>query len=283
MIRDLLLGLGSGLLLGWIGHRLRLLSRSGATGITAAALLIFVGGGWEWGVLLLLFFLSWGLWRRYRAPYKAVLNEQFDPHTRIHAGDVAARVGWPVLMVLLQIAMGKETRVFFAFVGAIATATADVWATELGMLSARPPRLINTGDRVMRGASGAISLLGLVASLTASSLMGFVGLVLQMAQAWLTQQTWTGIYNWLPLAAALGGTVGCLTDSLLGATAQAIYYCEHCEKRTEKRVHSCGEVTSQIRGWPWLDDAGVDVVSSIVGATVTAGVAVWLAQISTRW
>ncbi len=283
MIRDLLLGLGSGFLLGWIGHRIRLLSRSGAMGLAAATILAFVGGGWIWGILLLLFFLSWGLWRRYRAPYKAVLHERFDPRTRIQASDVGARVGWAALMVLLHIATGQRTRVFFAFVGAIATAAADIWATELGMLSARPPRLINTADRVMRGAAGAISLLGIIASLAASSLTGFAALLMQMAQTWITQQPWEAAYNWLPLAVTLGGMVGCLTDSLLGATAQAVYYCERCEKRTEKRVHSCGEATSQIRGWPWLDDGGVDLVSSIVGATVTTGVAVWLAQISMRW
>ncbi|MGM0400734.1 MAG: DUF92 domain-containing protein [Chloroflexota bacterium] len=283
MIRDLLLGLGSGLLLGWIGHHARLLSRSGAVGIAVAVIFTFVGGGWTWGIPLLLFFLSWGLWRRYRAPYKAVLHERFDPRTRIDAPNVGGRVGWAMLMVLLYVITGERTPIFFAFVGAIATATADVWATELGMLSSRPPRLINTGARVMRGAAGAISLLGLVASLAAASLTGFAGLLLQMAQAWLTQRPWGGMYNWLPLAATLGGTAGCLTDSLLGATAQAIYYCEHCEKRTEERIHFCGEETNQIRGWPWLDDRGVDLVSSIVGATVTAGVAVWLAQISARW
>jgi len=188
-----------------------------------------------------------------------------------------------VLTVFLHVATGESEYGFFAFVGAIATATADVWATEVGVLSAHPPHLISTGDRVIRGAAGAVSPLGLIASLAASSLTGFGGLLLQMAQIWRTQQTWAGTYDWLPLAATLGGTVGCLTDSLFGATAQAIYYCERCERRTEKRIHSCGEEATQIRGWPWLDNRGVDLVSSIVGAAVTAGVAVWLAQISVRW
>ena len=283
MIRDLLLGLGSGLLLSWIGQRTRLLSRSGAVGLAVATLLTFVAGGWIWGVLLLLFFVSWGLWTRYRATYKEMLDERFDPQPRIGASDVGSRVGWAMLLVLLQIAIKEESRVFFAFAGAIGTATADVWATELGVLGARPPHLISTGDRVVRGSAGAISLLGVIASLAASSLIGFAGLLLQMAQIGLVQQTWEGTYNWLPLAATLGSTVGCLTDSLLGATAQAIYYCERCEKRTEDPVHTCGEEATQIRGWPWLDDRGVDLISSIVGAAITAGVAIWLAQISTRW
>jgi len=283
MIRDLLLGLVGGLLLGWIGHRLRMLSRSGAVGLAVAMLLTFVAGGWMWGVLLLLFFVSWGFWTRHRAAYKEMLHEQFDPQARIEAHDVGARTGWALFLVLLYAATREEPRIFFAFAGAIATATADVWATELGVLSSRPPHLISTGDRVVRGATGAISLLGIIASLAASSLVGFAGLLLQMAKVWLVQQTWEGTYNWLPLAATLGGTVGCLTDSLLGATAQAIYYCEHCEKRTEKPVHSCGEETTQIRGWPWLNDRGVDLISSIIGAAVTTGVAVWLAQISVRW
>jgi uncharacterized protein (TIGR00297 family) len=212
-----------------------------------------------------------------------MLHEQFDPQRHIDVADVGASVGWGLLMVLLHLATGNRPRVFFAFAGAVATATADVWATQLGVLSARPPHLVSTGDRVTRGSAGAISLLGIIASLTASSLIGFTGLLLQMAQAWLMRQTWEGTFNWLPLAATLGGTAGCLTDSLLGATAQAIYYCEACEKRTENPVHSCGEGATQIRGWPWLNDRGVDLISSIVGAAMTAGIAIWLAQISVRW
>lgn len=40
--------------------------------------------------------------------------------------------------------------------------------------------------------------------------------------------------------AATAGLVGSLFDSLLGASVQCIYWCDHCEKETERPLHSCG-------------------------------------------
>jgi hypothetical protein len=72
----------------------------------------------------------------------------------------------------------------------------------------------------------------------------------------------------LLLGATAGGLAGSLFDSLLGATVQTIYYCDGCGKETERRVHRCGQATRRLRGWPWLDNDGVNFVASLVGAAV---------------
>jgi uncharacterized membrane protein len=77
------------------------------------------------------------------------------------------------------------------------------------------------------------------------------------------------------LSITLGGLIGSLFDSLLGATIQAIYWCPSCSKETERHpVHTCGATTSQIRGWPWVNNDVVNLACSLMGAIAALGI--WL-------
>src|SRR5947209_19402307 len=112
------------------------------------------------------------------------------------------------------------------YVGALATATADTWATEVGVFSHQLPRLITTGRPVPAGTSGGVTLLGAGASATGALLLGLVFWLLQPCRK---------AYTALPLIAFISGILGILFDSLLGATIQAIYYCPTCDKETERQ------------------------------------------------
>ena len=78
------------------------------------------------------------------------------------------------------------------------------------------------------------------------------------------------------LAATGGGVAGSAFDSLLGATVQAIYWCDTCAKETERQVHRCGARTRQVRGWRWLGNDLVNFFASAVGALVAVGIGWWL-------
>jgi uncharacterized membrane protein len=148
----------------------------------------------------------------------------------------------------------------------MATVNADTWATELGVFSPAPPRLITTGRPVERGTSGGVTLLGYLATLCGS------GLIAGLA-------VWTGEAKSTPsalwAAATLGGVAGATFDSFLGASVQAMYYCPQCEKETERfPTHVCGTQTVYRRGWRWLDNDWVNLLSSLVGAILAYGL--WL-------
>ena len=149
----------------------------------------------------------------------------------------------------------------------MAAVNADTWATELGVLSSRPPRLITTGRQVEVGASGGVTWLGSVASLGGAAFIGLLGGlgVLILGQGWAA----AGV---LLLAAVAGGMAGSLFDSVLGATVQAIYWCDACQKETERKVHRCGTQTRLLRGWPWLGNDLVNFFASALGALIAAGV-----------
>ena len=57
---------------------------------------------------------------------------------------------------------------------ALATVTADTWATELGTLSKNPPRMITTGRVVPVGTSGGISVMDTVVSLSGGLFIGVI-------------------------------------------------------------------------------------------------------------
>ena len=94
---------------------------------------------------------------------------------------------------------------WIAFAGALAAATADTWASEIGRHSRTPPRLITNGTPVPTGTDGGMTLLGTAAGIAGAGLIAALSYVLGQRDA---------------PAIAVAGVVGMLVDSLLGATVQ---------------------------------------------------------------
>lgn len=257
------------LVVGILGYRRGALSGSGVVGALITGTLIFGLGGWEWGVLLIAFFISSSALSFYRARDKQELAEKFAKGHRRDLGQALANGGLAALLALLSKLLplpegGREGVWFVACAGAMAAVNADTWATELGVLSPHPPRLITTGRQVEVGASGGVTWLGMAASLGGALLVDLLGALI-LGQDWAAAGA-------LLLAATVGGLTGSLFDSLLGASVQAIYWCDTCGKETERRVHRCGAQTRLLRGWRWLDNDLVNLSASAVGALVAAGV-----------
>ncbi|MCP4542997.1 MAG: DUF92 domain-containing protein [Chloroflexi bacterium] len=259
-------------LIGVLGYRRSALSHSGVAGAIITGTLIFGMGGWEWGILLVAFFVSSSALSFYRAHDKQEIAEKFDKGHQRDIGQAIANAGTAALLAVLSRILpvsgdGRKMLWFAACAGAMAAVNADTWATELGVLNPHPPRLITSGQRVEVGASGGVSWLGTAASLGGALFIGLLGGLglLVMRQGWIV----AGV---LLLAATVGGLLGSLFDSLLGATVQAIYWCDTCQKETERQVHRCGTNTRLHRGWRWLTNDLVNLVASVVGALVAAGI-----------
>jgi uncharacterized protein (TIGR00297 family) len=207
-------------------------------------------------LLLGVFFVSSSLLSKFKdAEKRGISAEKFDKTNRRDSGQVFANGGIGALIALLN-ALFPHPLWFPLYVGAIATVNADTWATELGTLSQRPPRLITTGRTVDVGTSGGISPFGTVATLSGGIIIGMVAAI------------WMGQNGWQLLAmGGLGGLAGSLCDSLLGATVQQIYWDDLARKETEKPIKQ-GRAMQPLRGWSWMTNDVVNLIASLVGGSV---------------
>ena len=238
------------------------LTLSGWIGAIITGTLTFGFGGWTWGLTLIAFFLSSSALSHFRQARKqALAGEKFEKGGRRDLAQTLANGGIGALLALAYGLSGTPIALLAAFAGVMATVTADTWATELGVLSLRPPRLITSGRIVEPGTSGGVTIYGLLAS-SAGALM--IGLVLMLLTA-IELGNWQ---PWLLPTALMGGLAGSLVDSLLGATAQAIYRSPSGE--TERRFAHDGTPNLALRGWRWMNNDLVNLLSSVVGGLVAA-------------
>jgi len=268
---NLAVGLILSTLIGVLAYRRGALAPSGVAGAIIVGTLIFGLGSWVWGFTLITFFISSSTLSHYRDAEKKRLAEKFAKGHRRDLGQTLANGGAGAL-IALTFALWGEPALFAAFLGAMATVNADTWATELGVLSPSPPRLITNGRVVEAGTSGGVSWLGVAASAAGALSIGLAALVFSLIGELLGSGGDPWRYGWTLAAALAGGLVGSLVDSLLGASVQVMYFCPTCAKETEKRIHSCGTATQYRRGWRWLDNDLVNFLSSLVGALTATGV-----------
>lgn len=261
-----LVSLALSIVAGGLSYWRGLLSGSGWVAAVVAGTLTAGVGGWEWGILLILFFVSSSALSRFGARRKQQFAaEQWEKGDRRDWGQVFANGGLFSLLALVW-AFTHSELVWVAALGALATATGDTWATEIGVLSRRAPRLITSGRQVAPGTSGGITLLGSMAALAGAAFIGSCGLLVGR----LFQHE---AFLWLLPVVIAGGAVGVAVDSLLGATVQAMYWCPRCGKETERRLHGCGTRTTPLRGWPWLANDAVNALASLAGGVIAVGVA----------
>ncbi len=265
MALQLSLGLLLSALIGYLGYRRRSLSASGVLGAVLVGTTIFGCGGWAWGSLLVVFFISSSALSHFKEGRKAALAEKFSKGSRRDLTQALANGGAAALLAVAN-ALWPHPVWWAAFAAAVATVNADTWATELGVLSKTAPRLVTTGRPVEVGTSGGLTRLGTLAALAGAALIGLVAAGFHLGQGRPLLEA-AGLF----VIVSLAGLLGSLVDSLLGATVQAIYRCELCGQETERHpTHGCGGKTRPARGWPWLDNDGVNFMSSLGGAAVAA-------------
>lgn len=232
----------------------RSLSRSGAlvavgVGTGAAA------AGWSWAALLIVFFLASSALSRFRhAARDARVGAIVEKGDERDAWQVLANGGVFAACALAAAATG-ETLWAAMSLGALAAATADTWATEIGTLAGGAPRSIVSLRSLPAGTSGGVTLPGTLASLAGAALIAMVAHVAGMSRVGF------GVVF-------AGGVAGSLADSLVGATVQERRWCDRCDSATERRVHHCGAPTRVTGGVRGARNDLVNLVCTLVGGMV---------------
>lgn len=234
-------------------------TRSLSPGGAVAAVVVgtaAVGAGWGWGLLLVAFFVASSALSRVRAAERTRRTEAVVAKGDERDATQVLANGGLFAVAALGHALWPHPAWMALGAGALAAAASDTWATEIGTLARRPPRMLLGLRQVPAGTSGAVSLPGLAAAVAGAA---FVALV-----------AWAGGWPpWVAASAAAGGVAGSLADSLLGATVQARRHCPRCDMATERNMHGCGEGTLPAGGLPWVDNDVVNVLATLVGAAAT--------------
>lgn len=264
------------------GYRARALSGSGALAALVVGALVFGLGGAVWGLLLVFFFVSSSALSLWRAEDKRDAEGRSSKGSRRDWGQVLANGSLGALLALLQ-AAGRagwipwlaDVDLLPAFAGLMAAVTADTWATELGLLSPTPPRLITTGEAVAPGTSGGVTSLGLTAAAAGGLAIGLVAVVGSIVSQLVALHSLDlALVDTLPLVrlafiSPLAGLASAATDSYLGATAQAVYK-DPRGGQTERATGARGR-NVLLHGRPWMTNDVVNLLAGLLGALLALG------------
>ncbi|MBO9348531.1 MAG: DUF92 domain-containing protein [Chloroflexus sp.] len=262
------LGFVLSIVIGGIAFARRSLSESGWLGAILVGTLTFGFGGWPWGLTLIVFFVSSSILSHYKESIKERrAAEKFAKGGRRDFFQTIANGGLGALCAVAYALGNQPPALLAAFVGLMATVTADTWATELGVLSPHQPRLITTRQPVPPGTSGGVTLMGTTAAAAGGLLIGITMFLFSWLMLPGGSLPW-----WMIVAGLLGGLGGAMFDSLLGATVQAIYVYPD-GRETERRIARDGTPNRFLRGWRWMDNDLVNLISSIGGAVIAIGIA----------
>ena len=234
------------------------LTRAGAAAAALVGTAILWGTGWAGGAVLGAFFVSGSVLGRLaqrRPSASDARGEQRDPVQVLANGGPAG--------VFALLGMRHPELGLWIVTTSLAAATADTWATAVGASSPNDPRDLLSRRPVPRGTSGGVSTRGSLGGVAGALLVASVGAALTGSPALL-------------IAATLIGVGGMFLDSLLGASVQARFRCMACGTASERRRHGCGATTTLIGGWRWLDNDGVNAVTTLAAAL--AGGLAWAAR-----
>ena len=237
--------------------RARTLTPSGAVAAFTVALLVLGGTGWQGGAVLAAFFISSNLISRVH-PYPSPpgLDPKSDrrDHWQVYAnGGVAALAAGTSQVLDAELGLWLVT-------ATLAGAAADTWATTVGARSRVLPRLLGLGRRVAPGSGGGMTPAGCVGAVAGASIVAATGAIV------------SGIPILLPLGTLLG-FAGMVADSALGALVQGRFRCPACGVPSEWALHHCGAVTIREGGMAWLNNDGVNFLTTVLVAA--AGLAAW--------
>jgi uncharacterized protein (TIGR00297 family) len=273
---DWIIGLAGSLAIAGAAYWKRSLSGSGLAAAAAVGTVMYALGSAVWFGTLIAFFVSSTLLTRWKRKAKELAESAYEKSGRRDAGQVLANGGIATILCAAN-AVWPHPFWWYSFLGVMAAVTADTWATEIGGFSRTPPRSILTGKPVPPGTSGGVSGLGLAATMAGGLFIGAIAWLLLLIpgetapdEGALTSTTVSGSTSdglrfacWA-FVAWIGGTIGSLADSLLGATYQLMYRCEVCGRDIEQKAH-CGHPARRLRGFAGWNNDAVNIAGSAAG------------------
>lgn len=255
MFEAVIIGIIISLVVAFLAYLKKSLTIDGLITATILGAVIYAFGGFVVWIALIMFFVS-----------SSIITKIHERNNKDSKGRNALQVIANSLitsMFSIIFYITKNDMFMIASVISVAASNADTWASEIGVLSKGKTYSIITFKVVEKGISGAVSRLGTLASFVGAL---FIGLVFF---------TFYGITNeisvislFYALIITLGGFVGCLVDSYLGALVQAKYRGIQSGIITEKPFLE-GEKVVLSSGISWITNDAVNFLSGLSSTLVS--------------
>jgi len=225
--------------LAFLAYRYKIADVSALFSAAVLGVLIILFTNLWWYILLVAFFIFGGGCTKYKFKQKKAAGLA-ESKTGIRSYEnVFSNSIWALIIAVLYGILYQHpdfgwlaAPLVFAYVGAVATATGDTMASEIGVTAKGPTYMITNFRKARPGEDGGVSLLGEFAALVGSVVIGLMAFGF-------------GIIDSLGLSllvAVAGGFLGTNIDSILGAVLQK-------------------------RGY--LTNSGVNIVSTLLGAIIS--------------
>ena len=199
------------IVLGYALGRVKLADVSGVLSGILMGLLIVSFTDFRWFVLMLSFFVIGGIFTKYKYDYKRAIGIAQEGGGARGYRNVFGN-GIVALVCAIAFGITGNTLLVIAYIGAIATATGDTLASEIGQTYRKLPRLITDLRFVPHGTDGGITSLGEYSALAGAGAIAIIAVLLGV-----------GALNTL-VPVILGGFFGANVDSVLGAVLERRHY-----------------------------------------------------------
>lgn len=253
---SLITGLILSAIIAIMSYRVKFLSRSGAGATFILGSVVFGLGGMMFTIPILTFFIISSLLSKVGKSNKQSYDSKFEKSGVRDYAQVIANGGLPGIIIIIQYFL-PGNNLFIFYLTALAAANADTWATELGFFAKRGPWLITTFENTFKGRSGAISIIGSLASLAGSAVIAITGFIVDFNSYSFT----------LFMLVTISGFSASIFDSLLGATVQRQFTCDICNDITEKKLH-CNTPTKHLKGAMIINNDVVNTLSILLSLIV---------------
>lgn len=197
--------------LGYVLGRVRLADVSGVLSGILMGFLIVSFTDFRWFVLILSFFVIGGIFTKYKYDYKRAIGIAQEGGGARGYRNVFGN-GLIALVCAIAFGITGNALLVIAFIGAVATATGDTLASEIGQTYRKLPRLITDLRLVPHGTDGGITMLGEYSAVAGAGAIAIIAILLGV-----------GAFNTM-VPVILGGFFGANVDSVLGAVLERRHY-----------------------------------------------------------
>jgi len=195
----------SGVVISYVTRKLTLV---GAVTGGLVGLLICKGAGYS-GLLMMSFFFIAGSWATgWHKQDKLIISAAEHDNSPRTAGQVLANGGVAAILGAIAWAAPQQSALMQLMIaGSLASATADTLSSELGTVYGRNFYNVLTFKKDRRGLDGVVSLEGTLIGILGA---GFIAIIYALFFGW----------GWPVCWVIVAGTLGNLTDSVLGAALE---------------------------------------------------------------